>query len=503
MNTKKQVALIILDGWGYREDTKDNAIAASKKPNFDRLWNTYPHALLKASGLAVGLPEGQMGNSEVGHTTLGAGTPVPTDLVRIANAIKAGEFDTNESFKKLFEHVKKNNSVLHVQGLLSPGGVHSHMEHLFAFLESAKKAGVKKVAIHIFTDGRDTPPQSGAEYVKNLENKIKEIGIGFIASLSGRFFAMDRDHNWDRLERVEKALFECKGDFCTIEPSEYLKQLYGKGKVDEHIEPVVFSDGSNDDYKIKAHDGVFFFNFRADRARMLSEKIIQKATDSDIYFVTLTEYEADFHCDVAFPPLRVDASLAVELANAGITQVHIAETEKYAHVTYFFNGGFEGKHKGESHIMVPSRKDVPTHDLAPKMKAKEITEKAIEQIESGTEFILMNYANPDMVGHTANVPAIIEAIEEVDLELGKIVELAEKRGVTLIITADHGNAEINIDQTTGAKHTAHTTNPVPVIVNIPDRKIRNGGLCDVAPTVLELFGLKKPSSMAGESLFEK
>ena len=503
MNTNKQVVLVVLDGWGYRTETKDNAIAQSKTPNFKRLWDKYPHALLKASGLAVGLPEGQMGNSEVGHTTLGAGTPVPTDLVRIGKAILDGEFDTNPAFKKLFDHVNKNNSVLHVQGLLSPGGIHSHMEHLYAFLQSTKKAGVKKVAIHIFTDGRDTPPQSGAEYVKNLEKKINEIGIGYIASLSGRFYAMDRDHNWDRLERVEKVLFESKGNLCTIEPAEYLKQLYGKGMSDEHIEPMVFSDGNNDDYKIKAHDGVFFFNFRADRARMLSEKIIEKAKDSDIDFVTMTEYDADFDCDVAFPPMRLETSLAKELSKSGISQAHIAETEKYAHVTYFFNGGIEECYKGETHIMVQSRKDIPTHDLAPKMRAKVITEKAIEQIESGMQFVLINYANPDMVGHTANVPAIIEAIEEVDSELGKLEREIEKRGAIAIITADHGNAEINIDEVTGEKHTAHTTNPVPVIVTNTDKKIRDGGLADVAPTVLDIFEIEKPKSMTGESLFVK
>lgn len=502
-NDKKQVALIILDGWGYREATEHNAIAQANTPNFDRLWKQYPHALLKASGEAVGLPDGQMGNSEVGHTTIGAGKTLDTDLVRISKAIENGEFDTNPAFVKLFDHVKKNNSVLHVQGLLSDGGVHSHMDHLTAFLKSAKKAGVEKVAIHVFTDGRDTAPQSAGIYLKQLEDVIAEVGIGYIATLSGRFYAMDRDNNWDRLKKVEDALFECKGNVCELKsPSVYMNELYGEGVLDEHVEPIVFSDGSNEDYKIKEKDGVFFFNFRADRARMLSKRIIEKASQSNICFVTLTHYEDDFHCDVAFPQVKLETTLATELSKAGLSQVHIAETEKYAHVTYFFNGGQEVCHDGECHVLVDSRKDIPTHDHAPKMRAQEITNKAIEQLENGTQFILMNFANPDMVGHTANVPAIVEAVEEVDKELGRIEKEIEKVGGIAIITADHGNAELNIDPETGIKHTAHTLNPVPVIITNTDRKVHDGGLADLAPTVLDIFGLPKPDSMSGNSLFD-
>lgn len=498
---KKQVILAILDGWGYREDPKDNAVLAANTPNFDKLWNEYPHALLQASGLAVGLPEGQMGNSEVGHTTLGAGSPVDTDLVRIGKSIEDGSFEENEVFLEMFSYVKAHNSVLHVQGLVSSGGVHSHIDHLVAFLKLCKKQNIEKVAIHVFTDGRDTPPQSAKKYLTKLERVIAEVGVGYIASMSGRFYAMDRDKNWDRVDRVAEAMFQCQGDVCQLkQPSVYLEELYGEGVVDEYVEPVVFSDGTNDDYKIKEDDAVFFFNFRADRARMLSQKVLDQAVQSNIHFVTLTQYDDDFECKVAFPPHRPAITLGEVLSENELTQAHIAETEKYAHVTYFFNGGQEVCYIGEEHIVVDSRKDIPTHDKAPKMRAEAITDKAIEQIEKGTDFVLLNFANPDMVGHTANVPAIIEGVEEVDLELGRLVAVTEKTGATLIVTADHGNAELNIDQETGEKHTAHTTNPVPVIINKKDFQIRNGGLADVAPMILKLFEIEKPTEMKGESL---
>ena len=375
------------------------------------------------------------------------------------------------------------------------------MDHLFAFLKLCKKEGIKKVALHIFTDGRDTAPQSASSYLKELERVIGEVGVGYIATISGRFYAMDRDKNWDRVAKVEDALFECKGNVCQLkDPSVYLEELYGEGIVDEYVEPIVFSDGSDDDYKIKENDAVFFFNFRADRARMLSEKVLERAVKSNIHFVTLTEYDSEFKCHIAFPPHRPKQTLACVLSEAGLTQAHIAETEKYAHVTYFFNGGKEACHAGEDHIVVASRKDVPTHDKAPKMRAEAITQEAIRSIEKGMNFVLMNYANPDMVGHTANVPAIIEGVEEVDLELGKIIQAAEKTGAILIVTADHGNAELNIDQETGEKHTAHTTNPVPVIINKKDFALRDGGLADIAPTILKLFEIDKPVEMKGESL---
>lgn len=503
-NQKRQTALIILDGWGYRKELKDNAIATANTPFFDKMWAEYPHSLLKASGLAVGLPEGQMGNSEVGHMTIGAGFPIDTDLVRITKDITNGTFGKNPAFISLFDHVKKNNSMLHVQGLVSDGGVHSHYEHLFAFLRAAKENGIERVAIHVFTDGRDTAPQSAGKYIKTLEEEIGKIGIGFIASISGRFFAMDRDHNWDRLEKVEQAMFECKGNVCEIDPSTYIENLYKDGKMDELLEPIVCYGPDGKGCSIEANDGIFFFNFRADRARMITEKLIEKTVDKNVEIVTLTEYDIRFNGKVvvAYPPVKIQTTLAKEISEAGLTQAHIAETEKFAHATYFLNGGVEKPYPGEINIMLDSRKDVPTHDLAPKMRAEGIADKAIEEINKGTDFIFMNFANADMVGHTANVPAIIIAVEEVDKQLSRVVEALHTKGGVAFITADHGNAEMNVDPETGIKHTAHTTNLVPAIITEKEYKLKDGALYDIAPTVLEILGLPKPSEMTGKSLLE-
>lgn len=506
---KKQSVLIVLDGWGYREDTTNNAVAAAKTPNFDRYWNEFPHTLLEASGLAVGLPHGQMGNSEIGHTTIGAGKALDTDLVRIKKAIDSGEYEKNSAFITLFEHVKKHGSTLHVQGLLGEGGVHSHSEHLFAFLKAAKKAGIKKVAIHVFTDGRDTAPQSAATYIEDLERILQELNdethMSFIATVSGRFFAMDRDNNWDRLSRVEKALFECHGGVCEIKPSEFVKTLYKDGKLDEHLEPVVCSTPDGTGCKIDQNDGIFFFNFRADRARMLSTKILERAKANNICFVTLTSYGSEYSleagCLIAFPQVAIETTLAKEISNAGLTQAHIAETEKFPHATYFLNGGIETPYPGEEHILLDSRKDVATHDLAPEMRAEAIADKAIEQIQKGTNFIFINFANPDMVGHTANVPAIITAVETVDKQLGRVIEALHARGGIAFITADHGNAEVNVDPETGTKHTAHTINPVPAIWTDKEAKIANNGtLADIAPTIFRYFEIDKPEGMTGKSL---
>lgn len=533
----KQAVLIVLDGWGYREDTKDNAVAAAKTPVFDRIWNQYPHTLLEASGLAVGLPEGQMGNSEIGHTTIGAGKAIDTDLVRIKKAITTGEYDTNPAFTTLFKHVLENNSTLHVQGLIGEGGVHSHSDHLFAFVKAAKKAGIKKVAIHVFTDGRDTPPQSAAEYLADLERLLEEINdethMSFVATVSGRFFAMDRDNNWDRLSKVEQALFESKGHICEIKPSEFLKQLYKDGKVDEHLEPMVCSvpgavsaDGTPSwGCNIADNDAVFFFNFRADRARMLSTKMLEKIRGdhnqplNNVRFATLTsygsEYTAEAGCLIAFPPAVIETTLAKEIAQAGLTQAHIAETEKFPHATYFLNGGVEKPYEGEKHILLASRKDVQTHDEAPEMRAEAIADKAIEEINAGVNFIFINFANPDMVGHTANVPAIIKAVETVDTQLGRVLEALEARPnqAVAFVTADHGNAEVNVDQTTGDRHTAHTINPVPAIFTDTTTTLKPaslsddahqkgiyGTLADITPTILKYFEIEKPETMTGKSL---
>ncbi|MEN9647532.1 MAG: hypothetical protein RLY57_336 [Candidatus Parcubacteria bacterium] len=505
MNKSTQVTIIVLDGWGYREDIKDNAVAAAKTPYFEHIWKDYPHTLLEASGLAVGLPEGQMGNSEIGHTTIGAGKIIDTDLVRIRKAIDTGEYEKNPAFTTLFEHVKKHNSTLHVQGLIGDGGVHSHQDHLFAFLRAAQKAGITRVAIHVFTDGRDTAPQSAGAYIKELEQVLAEINtqfnMAFIATVSGRFFAMDRDNNWDRLERVEQALFECHGNVCEIKPSEFIDSLYKDGKLDEHLEPMVCNTPDGKGCKISDNDGIFFFNFRADRARMITKKLLERTEGKNVCFVSLTEYDVTFACLVAFPKIAIETTLAKEISEAGLTQAHIAETEKFPHATYFLNGGIEKPYPGEKHILLDSRKDVPTHDLAPKMRAEAIADRAIEEINAGTNFIFINFANPDMVGHTANVPAIIEAVEEVDTQLKRVLEALHAKGGMAFVTADHGNAEVNIDPVTGERHTAHTINPVPAILTNQTHTLRTGGtLADITPTVLSLFGIKKPDSMTGESL---
>jgi 2,3-bisphosphoglycerate-independent phosphoglycerate mutase len=445
-----------------------------------------------------------MGNSEVGHTTIGAGKAVDTDLVRISKIVAANELGKNPALIALFDHVNKNNSTLHLQGLLSDGGVHSYNGHLYAALRASKDAGVKKVAVHVFTDGRDTPPQSAAKYIKELEDVLQEVGIGSIATISGRYYAMDRDGNTDRLEKVEQALFESKGMICKIEPDQFVEALYKEGKLDEHLEPIVCYDSEGNVHAIQNGDGVFFFNFRSDRARMLTEKILEKTADKNVCLVTMTEYSPEFKCLVAFAPISIETTLAGEISKAGLTQAHIAETEKFAHATYFLNGGRELPNPGEVHEMLPSDKDVATYDMAPKMQAQSIADKAVEFIENGTDFIFINFANVDMVGHTANVPAIIAAVEETDKQLGRVVMAMQKVGGVAFITADHGNAEINIDQETGIRHTSHTSNPVPAIITDKNIKMRSeGGLADVAPTVLELIGLPKPAIMTGVSLLEK
>ncbi len=502
---KKTVVLIVLDGFGYREDPTHNAVKLAKLPVWDALWANYLHSLLEASGLAVGLPEGQMGNSEIGHTTIGAGKIIDTDLVRIGKAIQANEFISNPAISKLFDHVKKHDSTLHVKGLIGAGGVHAHSDHLFAFLRAAKEAGVTKIAIHAFTDGRDTAPQSAATYLEELEKVIEEIGIGFIATATGRFYAMDRDNNWDRVKKAEDAIFEGKGNTVqSKKPSEVVRELYKQNKLDEHLEPIVFLDDTGKAYSFQKNDGVFFFNFRSDRVKQLSKRIVEKRDLHGIHFVTLTQYDKSFGADVAFPAFTIETTLAAEISKTGMTQAHIAETEKFPHATYFLNGGRQDPHSGEVHILLDSRKDVPTHDLAPKMRAEGIADKAIEQIEKGVDFIFINFANPDMVGHTANVPAIIEALEEMDTQLGRVLESLKKHDGVAFVTADHGNAEVNVDLETGNKHTSHTTNPVPAVLadfRNKNHTLKSGGLADIAPTILSLLEIKKPESMTGQSLF--
>ncbi|MEI7777792.1 MAG: 2,3-bisphosphoglycerate-independent phosphoglycerate mutase [bacterium] len=497
----KQIALIVLDGWGYRQDIKNNAIASAKTPYFDSLWEKYPHTLLEASGKAVGLPEGQMGNSEIGHTTIGAGKIIDTDLVRIQKSIDGNQFTSNMAFRELFNHVKKHGSTLHIKGLLGNGGVHAHSEHLFAFLRAAKEQGIKNIAIHAFLDGRDTAPQSAADFLEELEGVIREVGIGYIATATGRFFAMDRDNNWDRFKKAEDAMWLGAGKAVKGQkPSDTVRKLYSLGEKDEMLEPIVFVDDTGKDYRLKDNDGVFVYNFRPDRARMLTSKIAEKYSDRNVLLVTMTEYGNNSGALVAFPKTDIETTLAAEISKSGLSQVHIAETEKFPHATYFLNGGNEVPHLREEHIMLPSRKDVPTHDLAPKMRAEGIADRAIEQVVSGVNFIFINFANPDMVGHTANVPAIIEAVEEVDKQLGRVIDALTERGGAAFITADHGNAEVNIDPETEEAHTAHTLSPVPAILTANHHLKDGGTLADIAPTILQLFDIKKPESMTGSSL---
>lgn len=497
----KQIVLVILDGWGLREKTPDNAIENARKPFFDHLWNTYPHTKLSASGLSVGLPEGEMGNSEVGHLTIGAGKPVDTDIVRINKSIKDNSICNNPSLVSLFKHVKNNNSVLHLMGLVSPGGVHSHQDHLQALLRIAKDAGIRNIAIHVFTDGRDTPPQSAFDYVAELETELDQLGVGFIATVSGRYYAMDRDKNWDRTQKATQAIFNCEGNQCEIvKPSEMIKKLYEKGEQDEHLEPLVFSDKEGRKFPVSRNDGILLLNFRGDRVRQLASKIAEKSKDLNLEFVTFTQYGKEIACKVAFEPNLTKVSLSDEISKAGLTQVHIAETEKYPHVTYFLNAGREIPTKNERYILIDSRKDIKTHDQAPEMKASEIAKKAVEEIEAGTNFIALNIANPDMVGHSGNYEPTVKAIEVVDETLKTIVEAANKRGALVFITADHGNAEVMKDSKTGAKFTAHTKNPVPGILTSNEYKLGDGGLADIAPTILELFRIEKPEEMTGNSL---
>lgn len=493
---KKQVALIVLDGWGYREEKEHNAISNANTPFFDELWQKYPHSLLEAGGEHVGLPQGQIGNSEIGHTTIGAGKIIDTDLVRINKAISDNNFKDNEVFEALFENVRKNNSKLHLLGLIGKGGVHSHQDHLLAFLKVCKEKNINEVYLHLFTDGRDASPYESIKDIAEIKNLIQEVGIGEICSISGRYFAMDRDNNWDRVEKVEKIIFHCEGNVCQIIPEEEIANQHGQGKTDEHLEPFIVKE-----MPIQNGDSVFFFNYRADRARMLTERILARKDEMNLFFATLTEYSKEYNCAVAFPPIAIETTIANEVSIAGLKQAHIAETEKFPHATYFLNGGKEDPHDGEEHVMLQSRKDVKTHDEAPEMRAEAIADEAVNRIEQGVDFIFINFANPDMVGHTANVPAIVSAVETVDRELKKVLDALHARGGVAFVTADHGNAEVNFDVEKNEKHTAHTLNKVPAIVTSNEfSQMNDGSLRDIAPTILKLLNIEKPSAMTGESL---
>lgn len=505
MNTnKKPVALIILDGWGYREEQTNNPIAEANTPYFDYLWQTYPHETLGASGLDVGMPEGQIGNSEVCHMTIGAGHSIDTDLVRINKAIENGQFAQNQALLDLFTHVKKNNSCLHVLGLVSPGGVHSHQDHLFAFLQTAKAVGLTNIAIHAITDGRDVLPQSANLYLKQLEDFISELGVGRIASVCGRYYAMDRDNNNDRIAIFESLIFDGIGkQLPTLPASSGIAEFHKDGSLPlDELLPAYSIPGDDDHIsKIEPGDGIFFFNFRSDRAKQISAKIDARVGAMDLCFATMTQYSKFENTQVAFLPITINTTLAKEISRAGLTQAHIAETEKFAHATYYLNGGVKEKYPGEKQILIDSRKDIKTHDEAPEMRAKEIAETAVKEIEGGIDFVFINFANADMVGHTGDVPATIKAIEFLDSQIKLVTEAILAKNGAVIISADHGNAEFALDPATHSKHTAHSTSRVPVIVTVKDAKLKpNKTIANLAATALKLLDLTKPAEMK-EDLF--
>lgn len=507
----KLMMLMILDGFGINENEQGNAVKLAKTPNIDKLMKTCPTTQIHASGLAVGLPEGQMGNSEVGHTNIGAGRIVYQELTKITKSIEDGDFFSNEALNKAIENCKKNNSKLHIMGLLSDGGVHSHNRHLYAILELAKRKDFENVYIHCFMDGRDTPPTSGEGYIAKLEEKIKEKGIGKIATISGRFYSMDRDKRWQRIQKAYDAMVKGEG-IKANSAIQAIESSYQKEVFDEFIEPTVIYNGDSPVAKIEENDSVVFFNFRPDRAREITRTLIDRDFSEfdtnknlNLYFVCMTPYDETMpNVDIAFKKETLVNTFGEYISKKGLTQLRIAETEKYAHVTFFFNGGEEKQYKGEDRILVPSPK-VETYDMQPEMSAEEVTEKVVDAINSKKyDVVILNYANPDMVGHTGSLEATIKAIEKIDECVERVVEAVNNQEGRLIITADHGNSEQMIDYKTGEPHTAHTTNPVPLIlVGVDNVKLKEGRLADLAPTMLDIMGLEKPAEMTGESIIEK
>jgi 2,3-bisphosphoglycerate-independent phosphoglycerate mutase len=506
----RPLVLVIIDGWGYRTDPFGNAIAAAKKPNWDTLWQRWPHTTLAAAGQPVGLPEGQQGNSEVGHLNIGAGRVVYQDLTRINQAVKDGSFYKNPVLSRAMTSAAAGHD-LHLMGLVSPGGVHSSTEHLYALLEMAHSLRVPRVFIHALTDGRDEPPTSAAGYVDDLKDRIERIGTGRIASISGRYYAMDRDKRWERTERAYRTIVEASGP-TAADPVAYIRQSYEAGITDEFLVPTRIAPPGQDPPPTMANgDSLILFNFRPDRSRQLSHAILDEKWDHFerkhrprlAHFVTFTEYEKGLPAEVAFSDEPLSGVLAEVISAAGWAQFHVAETEKYAHVTYFLNGGREVPFPGEDRLLIPSPK-VATYDLQPQMSAQPVTDALLDRLGGGRDrFLVVNLANPDMVGHTGVFPATIKAVEVVDAMLGRIADTVLAGGGILAVTADHGNAELKVDAATGAPLTAHTTSPVPLVVAGGDdvRRLRDGGkLGDVAPTLLPMIGLTAPPEMTGDDL---
>jgi 2,3-bisphosphoglycerate-independent phosphoglycerate mutase len=505
--------LIVLDGFGESPARDGNAIRLAKTPAFDALYRDYPHTLVHTSGLAVGLPDGQMGNSEVGHMNMGSGRIVYQDLTRINKSISDGDFFTNHAFVDAIEKAKASGGSLHLLGLTSPGGVHSALEHAYALVELARRRGLERVYWHAFLDGRDTPPKSAAGYLRTVDAELKKIGAGKIASVIGRYFAMDRDNRWDRVEKAYRLLVDGEGR-PAMEAGAAVEQAYAAGETDEFVKPILMVDPRTGMPlpRIADGDAVVFFNFRADRARELTRALTQTPFDKFergeapklSAYVCMCTYDREFPLAVAYPPQSLQVILGEYLAEHGLAQFRTAETEKYAHVTFFFNGGREEPFPREERRLVPSPKDVPTYDLKPGMSAVEVCNGVVSAIEKEAyAFVLVNFANPDMVGHTGVLPAAIQAVDVIDECIGRIINTARAHDTAVVITADHGNCEQMIDEH-GGPHTQHTTNPVPFIVmddRLRGRQLKTDGrLCDVAPTVLELMGLPQPNEMEGHSL---
>jgi len=514
MNNKLTM-LMILDGFGDNPRFDGNGVKLANIPNIKKIWAEYPTTKIAASELAVGLPEGQMGNSEVGHTNIGAGRVIYQELTRITKSIQDGDFFANEELVAAFENCKRNNSKLHILGLLSDGGVHSHQEHLYGLLEMANRMDFKDVFVHCFLDGRDTAPQSAKCYVEALENKMQELGVGKIASLSGRFYAMDRDKRWERVEKAYSALVRGEGNKNTSSV-DAVQKSYDEGVTDEFVVPTVIEENGAPRATISNNDSVIFFNFRPDRAREITRTIVDKdfsdfATEKlDLTFVCFTNYDETMpNVKIAFKKEAILNTYGEVISKNGGKQLRIAETEKYAHVTFFFNGGEEKQYEGEDRILVPSPK-VETYDMQPEMSAYQVCGKVVDAIYSGNyNTIILNFANPDMVGHTGSLEAVVKALEAVDTCVGKILKAIKDVKGNLLMTADHGNCEVMVNYETGKPHTAHTTNLVPLSVVTEkgmDIKLKPEGvgrLCDLAPTMLELLEIEQPAEMTGESLIEK
>ncbi len=509
------VVLAILDGWGYRKEKSDNAIKSANTPIMDSLWHAYPHTLISASGSDVGLPDGQMGNSEVGHLTIGSGRIIQQELVRISNIVKNNQLGLVNELKEMSDSLKKNNSTLHITGLCSDGGVHSHIDHLLGLIKWASENELKKVAIHIITDGRDTPAKSALKYLNQIQSCIKKFNVGEIASICGRYWIMDRNLLWDRTEKAYSNLTDPDIQITNISPKEYIEKSYAKNITDEFIEPIRISENY-----LKDGDSLICFNFRPDRARQIVKSLsIKEFSDFErknylnLDFVTFTQYDPNFPVKVAFPPESLNNFIGQIVSENGLKQYRTAETEKYPHVTYFFNGGVEIPLPGEERHLIPSPR-VATYDMEPEMSAEELTISCSKAIKSGKyAFIVINFANPDMVGHTGNMDATIKAIEKVDKCVGQIVNATGEMGGSIIITADHGNAEV-MKGSEGEPWTAHTINKVPLIlIEGEKRKIpnmgneinlrENAGLADIAPTLLQLLDLQIPKEMTGKSLIQE